>query len=148
VFGGLPELPRFALAGDHDGAHAQRVQRIIDAGLAVAAVGGDRARPPAGAGDDPLDGGGELRRIRRVAPGCCWTRSTSSTAPMGTVTAIAKGRLGKPVEFGYKAQLVDNDDGVVLDHSLQHGSATTPPAASADSVAAQLARLKWLWDRR
>ena len=26
---------------------------------------------------------------------------------------IAKGRLGKPVEFGYKAQLVDNDDGIV-----------------------------------
>lgn len=25
---------------------------------------------------------------------------------------IVKGRLGKPVEFGYKAQLVDNDDGV------------------------------------
>ena len=26
---------------------------------------------------------------------------------------IAKGRLGKPVEFGYKAQVVDNDDGIV-----------------------------------
>jgi transposase, IS5 family len=26
---------------------------------------------------------------------------------------IAKGRLGKPVEFGHKAQLADNDDGVV-----------------------------------
>jgi len=27
---------------------------------------------------------------------------------------IAKGRLGKPVQFGYKAQIVDNDnDGVV-----------------------------------
>ena len=28
---------------------------------------------------------------------------------------IAKGRLGKPVEFGYKAQVVDNDDGMILD---------------------------------
>jgi transposase, IS5 family len=28
---------------------------------------------------------------------------------------IAKGRLGKPVEFGHKAQLADNDDGVVVD---------------------------------
>jgi len=31
---------------------------------------------------------------------------------------IRKGRLGKPVEFGYKAQIVDNADGVILDHSL------------------------------
>jgi IS5 family transposase len=30
---------------------------------------------------------------------------------------IAKGRLGKPVEFGYKAQLVDNEDGVIVDHN-------------------------------
>ena len=35
---------------------------------------------------------------------------------------IAKGRLGKPVEFGYKAQVVDNDDGVILDHSLEQGN--------------------------
>jgi IS5 family transposase len=39
---------------------------------------------------------------------------------------IAKGRLGKPVEFGYKAQVVDNDDGVVLDHNLEQGN---PPDA-------------------
>ena len=31
---------------------------------------------------------------------------------------IAKGRLGKPVEFGHKAQVVDNDDGIVLDHAV------------------------------
>ena len=31
---------------------------------------------------------------------------------------IAKGRLGKPVGFGYKAQLMDNDDGIVVDHKL------------------------------
>ena len=35
---------------------------------------------------------------------------------------IAKGRLGKPVEFGHKAQVVDNDDGVVLDHDVQPGN--------------------------
>jgi transposase, IS5 family len=29
---------------------------------------------------------------------------------------IRKGRLGRPVEFGFKAQLVDNSDGVILDH--------------------------------
>ncbi len=35
-------------------------------------------------------------------------------------------RLGKPVEFGYKAQVVDNDDGVGLDHDLEQGN---PPDA-------------------
>jgi transposase, IS5 family len=39
---------------------------------------------------------------------------------------IAKGRLGKPVEFGHKAQVVDNDDGVVLDHTVEPGN---PPDA-------------------
>jgi transposase, IS5 family len=39
---------------------------------------------------------------------------------------IAKGRLGKPVEFGYKAQVVDNDDGIVVDHSVEQGN---PPDA-------------------
>jgi IS5 family transposase len=39
---------------------------------------------------------------------------------------ITKGRLGRPVEFGYKAQVVDNADGVVLDHSLHVGN---PPDA-------------------
>ena len=40
--------------------------------------------------------------------------------------AIRKGRIGKPVEFGYKAQLVDNEDGVILDHNLELGN---PPDA-------------------
>jgi IS5 family transposase len=39
---------------------------------------------------------------------------------------IRKGRLGKPVEFGYKAQIVDNADGVVLDHNIEMGN---PPDA-------------------
>lgn len=39
---------------------------------------------------------------------------------------IAKGRLGKPVEFGYKAQIVDNEDGVILDHNIELGN---PPDA-------------------
>jgi IS5 family transposase len=39
---------------------------------------------------------------------------------------IAKGRLGKPVEFGYKAQIVDNEDCVVLDHNVEQGN---PPDA-------------------
>jgi transposase, IS5 family len=40
---------------------------------------------------------------------------------------IRKGRLGKPVEFGYKAQVVDNADGVILDHSVELGN---PPDAA------------------
>ena len=35
---------------------------------------------------------------------------------------IRKGRLGKPVEFGYKAQVVDNADGVILDHNVEVGN--------------------------
>ena len=44
----------------------------------------------------------------------------------GDARPIAKGRLGRPVEFGQKAQMVDNDDGVVLDHSVEQGN---PPDA-------------------
>jgi transposase, IS5 family len=39
---------------------------------------------------------------------------------------IRKGKIGTPVEFGYKAQLIDNDDGVVLDHQVLLGN---PPDA-------------------
>jgi len=39
---------------------------------------------------------------------------------------IAKGRLGRPVEFGYKAQVVDNTDGIVVDHQVHRGN---PPDA-------------------
>jgi hypothetical protein len=54
---------------------------------------------------------------------------------------IAKGRIGKSVEFGYKAQVVDNEDGIVLDYDLREGNAAdagnrpqpsnASPAASA-----------------
>jgi IS5 family transposase len=40
---------------------------------------------------------------------------------------IRKGRLGKPVEFGYKAQVVDNADGVILDHSIEVGNPLDGP---------------------
>ena len=72
----------------------------------------------------------------------CWRRPTriigqtrqriAGTTPDGATRVvslhdrqarpIAKGRLGKPVEFGYKGQVVDNDDGVVLDHDVQAGN--------------------------
>ena len=40
---------------------------------------------------------------------------------------IRKGRLGKPVEFGHKAQVCDNDDGIVLDHDVQPGNPADGP---------------------
>ena len=35
---------------------------------------------------------------------------------------ISKGRLGKPTEFGYKAQVVENAKGIVLDYSVHIGN--------------------------
>ena len=40
---------------------------------------------------------------------------------------IAKGRLGKPVEFGHKAQLVEGDDGVIVDHHVERGNPADAP---------------------
>src|SRR4051794_20942182 len=52
---------------------------------------------------------------------------------------IAKGRLGRPVEFGYKGQVLDNDDGVVLDHTLDEGNPPDAPQL-APAVARVIAR--------
>jgi transposase, IS5 family len=46
----------------------------------------------------------------------------------GDARPIAKGRLGRPVEFGYKGQVVDNDDGVVLDPHRRTGQSRRRPA--------------------
>jgi IS5 family transposase len=52
---------------------------------------------------------------------------------------IAKGRLGKPVEFGYKAQVIDNADGIVLDYKVTVGN---PPDAGL--LAPAIRRIKAL----
>lgn len=49
---------------------------------------------------------------------------------------IRKGRLGKPVEFGYKAQVIDNADGIILDHSVQLGN-----PGDASQLAPAIARI-------
>jgi IS5 family transposase len=49
---------------------------------------------------------------------------------------IAKGRLGRPVEFVHKAQIVDNEDGIVLDRTVEQGN---PPYAP--QLARALARV-------
>ena len=48
---------------------------------------------------------------------------------------IRKGRIDRPVEFGYKAQVVDNDDGVIVDYSVEYGAAPDGPQL-APAVAA------------
>jgi transposase, IS5 family len=45
----------------------------------------------------------------------------------GDARPIAKGRLGRPVEFGYKAQVTDNDDGVVPGYAVEQGNPTDGP---------------------
>jgi IS5 family transposase len=55
---------------------------------------------------------------------------------------IAKGRLGKPVEFGHKAQLADNDDGVVLDYTVERGNPADAPqlAPAVERIARRTGR--------
>jgi IS5 family transposase len=55
----------------------------------------------------------------------------------GDARPIAKGRLGKPVEFGHKAQVTDNDDGVIVDHTVEPGN-----PADAPQLAPAVARVK------
>jgi transposase, IS5 family len=40
---------------------------------------------------------------------------------------IRKGRIDRPVEFGYKAQVTDNDDGIILDYNLEYGAVPDGP---------------------
>ena len=40
---------------------------------------------------------------------------------------IRRGRLGHPTEFGYKAQVVDNADGVIVDHTVESGNPADAP---------------------
>ena len=55
------------------------------------------------------------QRVAGVTPAGA-TRRVSLHDP--DARPIAKGRLGKPVEFGHKAQVCDNADGIILDHDV------------------------------
>ena len=50
----------------------------------------------------------------------------------GDAGPISKGGLGKPVQFGYKGQVTDNDVGIVVDHTLERGN---PADAAPDAPA-------------
>jgi transposase, IS5 family len=60
----------------------------------------------------------------------------------GDARPIRKGRLGKPVEFGFLAQVVDNADGIVLDHEVLVGNPADGPL-----LAPAVARIKKLVGR-
>ena len=76
-------------------------------------------RHPADRRADPAADGRGRPRTGRPGGSACTTRDARP---------IAKGRLGKPVEFGHKAQVVDNDDGVVLDHTSSRATRPTHPS--------------------
>lgn len=73
-------------------------------------------------------------RTRRIAAQC--RQRLAGTTPHGATRVVSlhdpdarpivKGRLGRPVEFGYKAQIVDNEDGIIVDHNVEQGN---PPDA-------------------
>jgi transposase, IS5 family len=93
----------------------------------------------------------ELLEVTRRIAGQTRQRLSGSTPPGATrrvslhdgdARPIAKGQLGKPVQFGYKAQVIDNDDGVVLDHTLHQGNPTDAPqlAPAIERVIARAGR--------
>ena len=67
VFLDLSGLARFALAGNDNMSDCLVVQGVINARLAVAAVGRNGPGFASGAGADPFDGRGELGRVSGVA---------------------------------------------------------------------------------
>jgi IS5 family transposase len=56
---------------------------------------------------------------------------------------IRKGRIDRPVEFGYKAQVSDNDDGIITDYSVEYGAAPDGPqlAPSVERVTRRAGRV-------
>jgi len=102
------------------GATAKRIQA---AGGAVRTRVRDRSRA---AGRRAHEIGAKLRT--RSAAGRDEAQASVRRVSLhdGDARPIAKGRLGRPVEFGQKAQVVDNDDGIVLDHAVEQGN---PPDA-------------------
>jgi len=55
---------------------------------------------------------------------------------------IRKGRIDRPVEFGFKAQVTDNDDGIILDYAVEYGAAPDGPqlAPAIDRIRRRAAR--------
>jgi len=54
-------------------------------------------------------------------------RTTQSGALAPEARLVAKGRLGEPTEFGRNAQIVEGDDGVIVDHNVEHANLADAP---------------------
>ena len=65
-----------------------------------------------------------MRRIEATGMTATYTDRTLAARHHAHEIArpIAKGRLGRPVEFGYKAQVCDNEHGLIVDHSVHVGN--------------------------
>jgi IS5 family transposase len=104
---------------------------LAAAGLKDAAAGRRRGRLRRAAGD--LTGLLEVTRKvaaqtrQRLAGDMPDGASRRVSLHDGDARPIAKGRLGKPAEFGYKAQVTDNDDGIIADYSLEQGNPADGP---------------------
>ena len=81
------------------------------------------------------DRGPDPHPPRRRGPQTARRGSSRSMTP--TPAPSPKDRLGKPVEFGFKAQVTDNVDGIVLDHHVEMGN---PP--DAPMLGAAIGRIK------
>ena len=107
---------RDAAAGRRRGRLARAVNDLTELLEATRQIVG--ADPAADRRDHPGRGDPAGQPARRAMPG----RSPRAGS-------------GKPVEFGYKAQVVDNDDGIVLDHNVRAGQparrAATGPGGRA-----------------
>src|ERR671919_568755 len=69
---------------------------------------------------------GELADLAVLAVGDAARVAHNARRHLARAGEQASGKLGKPVEFGYKAQVADNPDGVVLDYQVEVGN---PPDA-------------------
>ena len=111
ITGLLADLAEQCLAEyDAIGKSKRRPKRAARRRLDELAVLAERTRRLITQARTRIDGG--------VPPGA--TRLVSLHEP--DARPIAKGRLGKPVEFGYKAQVCDNGDGLIVDHCVHVGN--------------------------
>ena len=111
ITGLLADLAERSLAEyDAIGKSKRRPKRAARRRLDELAVLAERTRRLITQARTRIDGG--------VPPGA--TRLVSLHEP--DARPIAKGRLGKPVEFGYKAQVCDNADGLIVDHCVHIGN--------------------------
>jgi len=143
--GELAELAELADHAEKLLANARRALRRAQATSEAVAVGG---------GKDAAAGRrrGRLRRVVNdltellevTRPVATQTRQrVAGTTPAGATRRvslhdpdarpIAKGQLGKPVQLGYKAQVVDNQDGIVLDHNLEQCNPPDAPQLAPQS---------------